>query len=103
MQTAIPNTKQNNKLSKSHGYRSRPKKGDRKMANIVIKDLEMDKELDKVSLLDIVGGCHKKHRVCFRRRIKYLKRVAYRKRVVKYVTAFKFVPAYKTIMVCYWR
>lgn len=73
------------------------------MANIVIKDLEMDKELDNVSLLQIVGGCHKKHRVCYRRRVKYLKKVAYKKRIIKYVTAFKFVPAYKTIMVCYWK
>ena len=35
------------------------------MANLVIKDLEMDKELDNVSLLQIIGGhrCHPPHRV----------------------------------------
>lgn len=75
------------------------------MANIVIKDLEMDKELDNVSLAQIIGGhrCYPPRRICFRRRVRYFKRIAYRKRIVKYVTAFKFVPAYKTVLVCFWR
>ncbi len=75
------------------------------MANIAIKDLEMDKELDNVSLAQIIGGhrCHPPRRICFRRRVRYIKRIAYRKRIVRYVTAFKFVPAYKTVLVCFWR
>ncbi len=75
------------------------------MASIVIKDLEMDKELDNVSLLQIIGGhrCHPPLRICHRRRIKYLKRVTYWQRKVTYVRRFKFVPAYKTITVCFWR
>ena len=68
-------------------------------------DLEMDKELDNVSLLQIIGGhrCHPPHKICYRKRIKYLKKVAYWQRRVTYVKRFKFVPAYKTITVCFWR
>ncbi len=75
------------------------------MANIVCKDLEMDKELDNVSMLQIIGGyrCHPPHRVCVRRRVKYLKKVFYTQKKIIYVKKFKFVPAYKTITVCFWR
>ena len=75
------------------------------MTNIAIKDLEMDKELDNVSLLQIIGGhrCHPPRKICFRRRVRYIKRIAYKKKIVRYVTAFKFVPAYKTVLVCFWR
>ena len=57
------------------------------MANIVIKDLEMDKELDNVSLLQIIGGhrCFPPRRICVRRRVKYLKKVVYLQRKVTYV------------------
>ena len=75
------------------------------MANIAIKDLEMDKALDNVSLAQIIGGhrCHRPGKICYRRRVKYIKRIAYKKKIVRWVTRFKFVPAYKTVQVCFWR
>ncbi len=75
------------------------------MANIVNKDLEMDKELDNVSLLQIIGGhrCFPPRRICIRRRVKYLKKQVYWQKKVTYVKKFRFVPAYKTITVCFWR
>ena len=75
------------------------------MASIVLKDLAMDKELDNVSLLQILGGhrCFPPRRICVRRRVRYLKLRVYLQRKVTYVRRFKFVPAYKTITVCFWR
>ncbi len=77
------------------------------MANIVIRDLEMDKELDNVSLAEIIGGyrCNPKKRVCVRRRVRYLKRITYHARVVRvsYMKRTRYVAAYKTIRICFWK
>ena len=75
------------------------------MASTIVKDLEMDKDLDNISMLQIIDGhgCHPPRKVCFRRRIKYLKKVTYYQKKITYVKKYKFVPAYKTVTVCFWR
>lgn len=75
------------------------------MANIVIKDLEMDKELDNISLLQIIGGhgCYPPKKVCHRKRMKFYKKIAYFKKIVKHVKKYRMVPRWKTEYVCYWK
>ncbi len=75
------------------------------MANIVIRDLEMDKELDKISLLDIMGGgCRRRRKYCYRRTVAVYRTV--RRRHVKirvWYTKHRKLVGYKSTTVCFWR
>ncbi len=75
------------------------------MTNIAIKDLDINEELDNVSLGSLIGGsrCHPPRRVCKKVLISYFKKV----RVLAKKTVFYFktirVRAFKTALICYWR
>ena len=74
--------------------------------HIAINDLEINEELDTVSLGSIVGGRHcgnPRQKVCKKVIISYFKKV----RILAKKTVFYFktvrVRAFKTALICYWR
>lgn len=82
------------------------------MANIVIQDLEVNKDLDNVSLGDIIGGssCHggngghgRHKKICKRKITSYWVKIRRQVRQVKYVWKTYNVKRYKVQLVCYWK
>jgi hypothetical protein len=74
------------------------------MANIVIKDLEMDKELDNVSLLEIIGGCYRRRRICISKTVAVYKTVLRRHtRLQVWYTRHRVIAGYRSVTVCFWR
>jgi hypothetical protein len=75
------------------------------MTNIIIQDLEMNQDLDNVSLGDIIGGhgCHGRKKICKRRVTSYYVKIRRRVRQVKYVWKTYRVKRFKIQLVCYWR
>lgn len=76
------------------------------MANIIVQDLEMNQDMDNVSLGDIIGGsyCHGgRKKICKRKITSYWVKIRRRVREVRYVWKTYRVKRFKVQLVCYWR